>query len=453
MSAKTLHLTSLFNQQSGGVATFYRALMQRASETGRHMTLVVPGGEWGAEQVSDTVRIRRVPAAHSLIGDRRYRVILPHHFLFPGSTQFKRILEQEQPNVVECCDKYSLFYLLGYYRMGWIDGTRGPAGVALTMERMDDNFTTFLNQSVLSRAFCRWYMGRIYHSIPKYHIAISRYVADELNQAPSAAAKPKTRILPLGVDSVLFRPPSHPRQARQAFRAAAGLPLESNVILYAGRLSPEKNLGLLVDTLHELDHSRDARWHLMMLGDGLLRPQMEKLAATDWRGRLHVLPHVNDRATLARFLGGADVFVHPNPREPFGIGPLEAMACGTPVVLPNCGGVTEYATPDNSWMAAPDGKAFAAAISVIHASPDEATRRAAAARATALSHHWTAVADRYFAEYDAIYEHHQRAPDPWPVPFPHAAVGSWFGARRRPVAKAPTEGSTELKSTSGGTAA
>ena len=49
-----------------------------------------------------------------------------------------------------------------------------------------------------------------------------------------------------------------------------------------------------------------------------------------------------DRETLATFYASADVFVHPNPREPFGIGPLEAMSSGVPVVMPAAGGVLEY---------------------------------------------------------------------------------------------------------------
>lgn len=453
MATKTLHLTSLFNEQSGGVATFYRAMMRRAAETNRHMTLVVPGAEWSTEQISETVRIYRMPASHSLIGDRRYRVILPHHFLFPFSTHFKRILAMEQPDVVECCDKYSLFYLLGYYRLGWIDGTRGPAGIALTMERMDDNFGTFLSRSALARTFCRWYMQRIYYSIPKYHIAISRYVADELDQAPDAAWKKKTRILPLGVDSVLFQPPAHPQDARNALRKAAGLPLEAKVLLYAGRLSPEKNLALLLETLRELAGAQAVPCHLVLLGAGMLREEMERLAITAFRGRLHLLPHVSDRSTLAQYLSGADIFVHPNPREPFGIGPLEAMACGIPVVLPKSGGVTEYATPENSWMAEPLGSAFASAIREILDSPLEAAQRVALARQTAEAHDWAAVIDRYFAEYDAIQWHHQQVDDPWAVPYRPALLRPWFGGGQAAGSPAGKERAVKASSTRDRTAA
>ena len=64
--------------------------------------------------------------------------------------------------------------------------------------------------------------------------------------------------------------------------------------------------------------------------------------------------HVDARA-LARLYASCDVFVHPNPREPFGIGPLEAMASGVPLVLPAAGGVLSYANADNAWLARADG--------------------------------------------------------------------------------------------------
>ena len=56
-----------------------------------------------------------------------------------------------------------------------------------------------------------------------------------------------------------------------------------------------------------------------------------------------------------------DVFVHPNPREPFGIAPLEAMASGVPIVAPNAGGILSYATDENIWLVEPTGENFASA--------------------------------------------------------------------------------------------
>lgn len=437
MPIKTLHLTYLFNEHSGGVATFYRAMMRKAAETGRPMVMVVPGERWDVEQISPTVRLYRVEAGHSIIGDRRYRVLLPHHFLFPGSTRFKRILAEERPDVVEACDKYSLYYLHGYLRLGWAGTGVVPTTIATTMERMDDNFLTYFGNSPAARLFCRWYMQEIYFRIPRFHIAISRYVAEELERAPTAARLDKLRILPLGVDSVTFRPPVDARAARCALRSSFGIPEQSRVLLYAGRLSLEKNIPLLVDSFRRLRQNGMRNLQLVMIGGGMLSAELQALARGEFRGHLHLLPHVDGRQRLAELVGGADAFVHPNHREPFGIGPLEAMACGVPVVLPGEGGVLEYAHSGNSWLAEPHPLQFAGAIRAALTGQEDRDRRLRAARETAEAHDWSVVTERFFQQYESFHQRALAQPDPWPVPlkllrWPHKVdrAGATPAARR-----------------------
>ncbi len=61
---------------------------------------------------------------------------------------------------------------------------------------------------------------------------------------------------------------------------------------------------------------------------------------------------------MAEIYANADAFVHPNPREPFGIAPLEAMAAGLPVIAPNSGGLTAYANLANAWLTNPTPDRF-----------------------------------------------------------------------------------------------
>src|SRR5262245_22837452 len=79
-------------------------------------------------------------------------------------------------------------------------------------------------------------------------------------------------------------------------------------------------------------------------------------------GSVVFLCHVRDRKMLALLYANADVFVHPNPHEPFGIAPLEAMASGLPLLAPNSGGLTSYASAANAWTVPPTVGNFAEAI-------------------------------------------------------------------------------------------
>jgi glycosyltransferase involved in cell wall biosynthesis len=113
---------------------------------------------------------------------------------------------------------------------------------------------------------------------------------------------------------------------------------------------------------------------------------------------------LTDKQKLANLYANADVFVHPNPHEPFGIAPLEAMASGAPVVAPNSGGLLSYASNENAWLVAPEARDFAAAIQNVFA--DEARRQQKVQNAleTAREHTWEASTDRLFALYDKLYE-------------------------------------------------
>jgi hypothetical protein len=80
------------------------------------------------------------------------------------------------------------------------------------------------------------------------------------------------------------------------------------------------------------------------------------------------------------------------------------MASGTPVVAPNCGGITSYANSDNAWTVRPDAMSFANAIE--EAAFDLAGRecKTRSALATAQRHQWARIAADYLALYRNIAE-------------------------------------------------
>lgn len=132
-----------------------------------------------------------------------------------------------------------------------------------------------------------------------------------------------------------------------------------------------------------------------------------KDASSRARHRVLWVGAVRDRAELATYYASADVFVHPNPREPFGIGPLEAMASRLPVVLPSAGGVLSYANPTNAWLAEPNGQSIAHAVESVMSRPDDA--RLAAACETARQLDWSRVASRFFKLYEDLHRRRQAA--------------------------------------------
>jgi alpha-1,6-mannosyltransferase len=404
----TLHLTNAYHPSSGGIRRFYEALLDAAGKLGRRMTLVVPGAVDGLERPSATTAVYTVRSPRSPVFDRRYRLMPPHKYLLRRNGPLRDILRAAKPDVVEVNDKYTLCYLAGVLRKGWWHDVPRPVLVGHSSERMDDGFTQQLSGGPLARAFCRWFIRTVYGPLFDYHVANSAYTAGELTAALPPWRAGHVHVLPMGIDTACFRPGRRDPALRRDLLSRLGADPEAVLLLYAGRLSPEKGVMALVDMLRVLD-GRPRDYRLVVIGEGPLRKALERQAAALSRPRLLLWGHVEAPHELARLVASADVFVHPNAREPFGIGPLEAMAAGTRVVVPARGGVLSYASGTTNWLAVPTAAGLAAAVErAASESPDAAAARVEAARARAEQFAWPAVVARWFDLYDTLHEQGSR---------------------------------------------
>ena len=123
---------------------------------------------------------------------------------------------------------------------------------------------------------------------------------------------------------------SSPGRRHDALREELDLPRDRKVLLYVGRLSPEKNIEMLLAAFEALHARNPNTYHLVIVGDGPLR---RVLPATRHRtGALTWRSYLQDNAKLARYYRAADLFIHPGVCETFGLVVLEAQACGLPCV-------------------------------------------------------------------------------------------------------------------------
>ncbi len=132
-----------------------------------------------------------------------------------------------------------------------------------------------------------------------------------------------------GVDTVRF----HPRRRSLAMRTrlAGGRP-DGPVVLYAGRLSPEKSIEELAWVLEAVPEAR-----LALVGDGPGRAALEQVFADDpvtFMGFLR-------GQELAEAFASADLFVMPSTTETLGFVVMEAMASGVPVLGADAGGIPD----------------------------------------------------------------------------------------------------------------
>lgn len=429
---KSVHITNYYHKSSGGISTSYNNLMAAAERHERYVRLIVPGESESVEDVNPFARIYYVPAKQSPVFDKRYRVMMPWQYMVADSI-IRKILLAERPDIVEITDKYTLSIFGPMVRKKGFQQLGRPMLVHFSCERMDDNIGSFLVGGRFGKWLARRVIGNYILPSFDYHIANSSYTAEEFYDSLSATKDPRRSdrflnwcwryfaaprvdarerifVCPRGVDSVQFSPERASDEVKRALRERAGIPLDSTVLLYAGRISPEKNIGLLVDIMRSLstDERRDHR--LLIAGAGPKADWLKEQTDQYFPGKIVQLGHL-DKETLASYYANADVFIHPNPKEPFGIAPLEAMASGVPTVAPRAGGILSYATDENAWLVEPAGEEFAAAIRDILDDDVNRDAKVANAVATARANTREASTDRLLATYDRLWEDFQERND------------------------------------------
>jgi len=184
-------------------------------------------------------------------------------------------------------------------------------------------------------------------------------------------------IIPPGVDTELFRPP-----AQSAARAG---------IAFAGGLYPHKGADVLLRALPSLP----VEVSLSVAGCGPEETNLRSLAEQlGIDHRVHWLGEIDHRA-VASLLGGAAVTAVPSRRDALGLVAVEALACGTPVVVSSVGGLAGIPTPDCGSLVPPDDPAALAAELLVWLQRDgarEAIEVAAVERASAFALPATAAA-------------------------------------------------------------
>jgi glycosyltransferase involved in cell wall biosynthesis len=400
---KTLHLTNCWHQESGGISTFYRELLRQAEAEHRPIRLVVPGAEHDVEEHGAYVRIYKVRGSPSKLSPG-YRIIMPPAYLLPWG-RVRQILAEERPDLVECCDKYTLNYLAALLRLRALGIPEyRPTVVGLTCERMDENMASYVSQSPLARRFCRWYMQWLYFPFFDHHIAVSSHTAGELRDASYGHRQRRgVWIRPMGADCRLFTPERRSPEFRAWLESRSGAPEQATLLLYAGRLAPEKNLDLLLETMRLLDERHSCQFHLLIAGEGPIRNHLESFANREIPGAVCFLGHIHSRDMLADIYANCDILLHPNPREPFGIAPLEAMASGLPLIGPRSGGLTSYAHEGNAILVNPDPEEFARAALLLRENAGLAEAHRRAGRATAEKFDWPVATSAFFRLYEELY--------------------------------------------------
>ena len=166
----------------------------------------------------------------------------------------------------------------------------------------------------------------------------------EMQSSLEALAFERVEVVGRGVDTWLFSP----ARRSERLRATWGCRGAETVALYVGRLAPEKNLGLFVESALAM-RAIDPSLRVVLVGDG---PQGAELRA---RHPDFVFAGTRTGGDLAEHYASADVFLFPSTTETFGNVTLEAMASGLALVAYDYAAARQYLSHGTSGLLAATG--------------------------------------------------------------------------------------------------
>jgi glycosyltransferase involved in cell wall biosynthesis len=208
-----------------------------------------------------------------------------------------------------------------------------------------------------------------------HYIVLSRYLAGVVGE--HGARRPVDIIPVYGVDTELFSPPEEPRAA---LRARLGLPSTGSLLFFSSRIAPEKDARTLLAAVRRL---RDAGHDLWLLhrsgGYEAFVDHAKRVGVAD---RVLAGDAFHPHRELPSYYQACDLCVQASREEGLGFSPLEALACGVPVVAAAVGGLKETVVDGyTGWTYPPgDAEALAQCIRAALEDPVEGRRRTAAGR-------------------------------------------------------------------------
>jgi glycosyltransferase involved in cell wall biosynthesis len=187
------------------------------------------------------------------------------------------------------------------------------------------------------------HLAKLSYGLPLRKIAVSNWIKEQVSDQ-------STMVINNGIDLNVFHPVKDRCNTRERFTIGT----------IAGAAT-WKGYSVFLDAIEQLPADEKARLRV------LVASQYEFALPSGISAEMIKPRNENE---LVAFYHSCDAFICSSYVEGFGLTPLEAMACGVPVITTDCGGIRQYASPSNCIMV-PPGESKAISVSVVLLSRDD----------------------------------------------------------------------------------
>ncbi|ARK31795.1 glycosyltransferase family 4 protein [Halalkalibacter krulwichiae] len=247
-------------------------------------------------------------------------------FLYPecrfallNPLHLKQSLEEFKPTLIHVATPLNLGLYGAYY------GKKHQIPMVASYHTHFDQYLTYYNLTLLKQ----W----IWKYMAWFHRPFSKVYVPSESTRESLVRKgvhDRIELWKRGVDHTLFTPAQRGAEVREKYQIK-----QKHILLFVGRLAPEKDVELAIQTFTSLPQTIKQDSHLLIVGDGpLLKPLSTQICSENI-----TFTRFLEGEELAKVYAASDVFLFPSATETFGNVVLEAMSSGIPVVCANTGGV------------------------------------------------------------------------------------------------------------------
>lgn len=302
----------------------------------------------------------------------------------PNPIHLKRTLMEFQPDLIHVATPFNL----GLYGLHY--GKKRKIPIVASYHTHFDQYLQYYKM--------QWVESMLWKYMAWFHQACSRIYVPSRSTMEYLEQRgfDNLEVWSRGVDPSRF----HPKVNRSEVLKKYGVPEDKFVMLFVGRLAPEKSVDVVLETFRRLPERIRANASLILAGDG---PLFKELTENNTDESVHFTGFVQG-SELSSLYAAADLFVFPSATETFGNVVLEAMASGTAVIGAAAGGVMDTVMHgQNGWLC-PAGDTDAFIQAVIHLYDNEGLRKHLESHGLAYSaeQNWDSIFTRLLDSYRQV---------------------------------------------------